>query len=59
MCSACEMAFWQMCDVLNLTPEQIRVAMETGQFPSTPNPPSQFSCDAPDDALPADAGPKP
>jgi hypothetical protein len=53
------MAFWQMCDVLNLTPEQIRVAMETGQFPSTPNPPSQFSCDAPDDALPADAGPKP
>lgn len=47
------MAFWQICDALNLTPEQIRVAMETGRFPSTPNPPPQFACDAPLDAEPA------
>jgi len=52
MCSACEMAFWQMCDALNLTSEQIRVAMETGQFPSAPNPPAQFVCDASGDAPP-------
>lgn len=54
MCSACEMAFWQICDALNLTPEQIRIAMETGRFPATANPPSQFACDAPPDAGPSD-----
>ncbi|MGH6788662.1 MAG: hypothetical protein ACRECC_03155 [Pseudolabrys sp.] len=59
MCSACELAFWQICDVLNLTPEQIRIAMETGQFPATPNPPAQFACDAPADAQPASDEPKP